>query len=42
MVLDTSKHYPVLLNEIISIISLNMVAHLSIVPLVKVGIQKKF
>ena len=39
---DKYNHYPVLLKEIISIISLNMVAHLLIVLLVKVDIQKKY
>ena len=38
---DDIKHYPVLLKEIISVITLNMVAHLLIAPLVKVATQKK-
>ena len=39
---EAQKHYPVLLKEIISIISLNMVAHLLTALLVKVGTQKKY
>jgi len=35
-------HFPVLLNELESIISPLMVAHLLIVPLGKVDIQRKF
>ena len=42
MASDAPKHYPVLLNEIISIITPNMVAHLLIVHLDKVATQKKY
>ena len=42
MVSDAPKHYPVLLNEIINIIPLNMVAHLLTAHLVKVVTQKKY
>ena len=39
---DENLHYPVLLSEVLSIISLKMVAHLLIVLLVKADTQKKF
>ena len=43
MVLDTPKHYPVLLNEIISIYTpQHGGTHLLIVRLGKVDTQKKF
>ena len=42
MVSDSPNHYTVLLNEIISIITPQLVAHLLIVLLVKVVTQKKF
>ena len=42
MVLDTIKHYPVLLKKLLALFPLNMVAHLLIALLVKVDIQKKF
>ena len=41
MVLDTSKHYPVLLKKSLALLPLNMVAHLSIVHLVKVDYTEK-
>ena len=41
MVSDAPKHYPVLLNELISIITLNVLAHLLTVLLVKVVTQVK-
>ena len=39
---ENAKALSVLLKEIISVISLNMVAHLLIVHLVKAGIPKRF
>ena len=39
---EKTKHYPVLLNEIISIITPQYVAHLLIVHSVKEATQKKY
>ena len=42
MVTDIKKHYPVLLEELISVITLNMVAHLLTALLVRWLFKRNF